>query len=84
MCCWDSILDVGTDKILPRSPPIDSYLLLIMGLTCLGCLTGLYSPPSLGGCGGWSVAYWAGPGDAAWGAASGAAGAGPVGPHPSW
>jgi len=29
-----------------------SYLLLIMGLTCFGCLTGLYSPPSLGGCGG--------------------------------
>jgi len=30
-----------------------SYLLLIMGLTCFGCLNGLYSPPSLGGCGGW-------------------------------
>ena len=29
-----------------------SYLLLIVGLTCFGCLTGLYSPPSLGGCGG--------------------------------
>ena len=41
MCCWDSKLDEVFCPDATQTPTIGSYLLLIVGLTCFGCLAGL-------------------------------------------